>query len=101
MLKTHGDAEDWISVGKVSRAVQWIDIPAIVAALIIEPLLFAQNVVGWPVLMDALANQHLRGTVRGGNQVGFALVFDFQMLMEIAHQQRAGFARDGGHGGEK
>jgi hypothetical protein len=51
--------------------------------------------------MDALANQDLGSAICRSYQIGFTLVFNFQVLMEIMHKQRAGFARDGGHGREK
>ena len=42
---------------EVRRAIERIDIPAILAALIAEPLLFAENVVRRPLLRDAFADQ--------------------------------------------
>ena len=45
VLQRHGHAEHRISVGKIRRAIERIDIPAVVAALIVQPLLFAQHVM--------------------------------------------------------
>jgi len=44
---------------KVRRAIEGIDVPAVVAALVAEALLFAENVVGGPPRADALPNQRL------------------------------------------
>ncbi len=86
---------------EVRGTVQRIDVPAILAALIAKSLLFAQNIVRGPLLADAFANQHLGGAIGRCHQVRVTLVFDFQMLMEMMHQQRTGLASDGGHGEEK
>src|ERR1700722_15369112 len=100
-LETHGNAKHGKSMGEVRSAIQWVDVPAIVAALITQPLFFAEHIVCGPVLLDALADQHFRSTVGSRDQIGIPFVFDFQVLMEIMHQQRASLARDGGHDGKK
>src|SRR5207302_3317285 len=53
------------------------------------------------LLLNPLANQNFRGTIRSCNEISVALVFDFQVLMKVLHQQRARFSRNGGHGGKK
>jgi len=60
-----------------------------------ESLLFAEDIVRGPLLADAFADQRLGGPVGRRYQIGIALVFDLQMLVEIFHQQSAGFAGDG------
>ena len=79
---------------KVRSAIQRIDVPAIIAALIAESLLFAENVVGWPLLADAITNQCLGGAIGRRHQVGVAFVLNLQLLMKVIHQQRARFAGD-------
>ena len=80
---------------EVRRAVQRIDVPAIVAALVAESLLFAENVVRGPLLANAFADQDFGSAISRRHQVGLALVFDLQVLVEVMHQQSAGFAGDG------
>ena len=50
MFQSHGNAEDRISMREIRRAIQRIDVPAIVAALIVQSLLFAQNIVRGPTV---------------------------------------------------
>ena len=85
---------------EIGGAVQRIDVPAILAALIVQSLLFAQHIMRRKLLGDALADQHLGGAVGRRHQIGVALVLDLQSLMEIRQQQRSGLASDGRHGGE-
>ena len=86
---------------KIRRAIERIDIPAIFASLIVQSLLFAKHVVIGPLLRDALANQFFRRTVGRGNQIGFTLVFNLEMLMKEIHQQSTRLASDGRHGGKE
>ena len=79
---------------EVRCAVKRIDIPPIVAALIVQPLLFPKNVMRRPFLLDALAYQRLGCTIRRRHQIGVALIFNLEMLMKIFHQERACFARN-------
>src|SRR5258708_15746216 len=88
-------------MGEIGCAVQRINVPAIVAALVAESLLFTKNIVRRPLLADAFSDQHFGSAVRRRHQIGLALVFNFEMLVEMMHQQRTGLARDSGHGGEK
>lgn len=80
---------------EVRRAVERIDVPAILAALVAEPLLFAQDVVRRPLLPDAFPDQDFGSAVRRGHEISLALVLDLQVLVEMMHQQSAGFAGDG------
>src|SRR5580692_6773718 len=89
------------SVREVRRSIERIDIPAILAALVAESLLFAQNIVRRPLLPDPFADQHLGSAVSRRHQVSIALVFDLQMLMEVLHQQSTRFASDRRHGRKK
>src|SRR5579863_4149098 len=100
-LQRHRHAENWISMRKVRGAVERVHIPAVVAALVVQSLLFAKHVVAGKLLLDAFANQRFRSAVGRGNQIGVALVFDLDVLLKILHQQRARFARNGRHGREK
>jgi len=88
-------------MGKVRRAIQRIDIPAVIAALVVQSLLFAENVMRGKLLADALADQGLGGAVGCGHQVGVPFVFDLQPLVKIFEQKRAGLARNGGHSGKE
>src|SRR5579864_3404429 len=101
MLQSHGNAEDRVTVSKVRSAIERIDVPPVRASGIAQTLLLAQNVVIRPQAANAFANQTLRFAIGSGNQISFALVLDLDVLVEIFEQQRAGFARDGFHGGEK
>ncbi len=88
-------------MGKVRGAIERIYVPTVVAALIVESLLFTQYVVPRKLLGDALAYQRFGGAIRSRHQIGVALVFNLESLMKILHEQRAGLASDGRHGGEK
>src|SRR5271169_4399911 len=101
MLQRNRHAEYRKSVREVRRAIERIDIPAILATLIGEPLLFAQHVVCRPLLPDAFPDQHLGRAIRRRHQVGISLVFDLQVLMKVMHQQSARLASNGRHGWEK
>ncbi len=79
---------------KIRSAIERIDIPAVVAALIAEPLLFAQNIVSRPEREDALANQFLGRAIRRRDEISVPFVFNLQMLVEVMHQQRARFTGD-------
>src|SRR5580658_8612732 len=85
-------------MSEVRGAVERIDVPAIVAALIVQSLLFPQHVVRGKLLTDALADQRFGSAVGRGHQVRIALVFDLQFLVEVLDKQRARFARNGRHG---
>ena len=86
---------------EVRSAIKRIDIPAIVAALIVQSLFFAQHVMRRPLLGDALADQDLGRTIGCRDQVGVAFVLHFQVLVEVMHQQCACFARNRVHGGQE
>ncbi len=45
---------------EVRSSIERIDIPTVIAALIVQSLLFPQNVVRRPLLRDAFANQFFR-----------------------------------------
>ena len=74
-------------MSKVCSAIQRIDIPAIVTAPVVEPLLFAKHVMRRKLFADALANQRLRRAVCCSHQIGLALVFDLQLLVKIFQQE--------------
>src|ERR1051326_63627 len=97
-LQSHRHAEHREPVGEVRSAVERIDQPAIVAALVLQAAFFTQDVVTGPKLSYTIANQCLRLPVSNRDQIGFAFVFHRNMLREILHQQRARFPRDLGHG---
>src|ERR1700733_2335521 len=94
VFQSNRHAENRKSVREVRRAVERINIPAILAALVAESLLFAQNVVGWPLLPDAFPDQDFSRAVSRRYQIGFAFVFDLQVLVEVIHQQSTRFAGD-------
>src|SRR5271165_4614481 len=100
-FQSHRHAKYRISVGKVRGAIEGIDVPAEVAALIVESLLFAEDVVPRKLPADALADQSLGSAIRRRHQVGVALVLNLESLVEILHQERSGLASDGRHNGEK
>ena len=82
---------------EIRGAIERIDVPAIFAAGVAEAAFFAKHVVLRPVFPNALSNQRLRFAVRRRDQIGLALVFDLDILIEIFHQQRASFARNHNH----
>src|SRR5579862_1663255 len=59
MFQRHRHTEDRVSVSKIRGAVERIDVPTVVAALIVEALLFPEDVVRGKQLSDALADQSL------------------------------------------
>src|SRR5580698_6937018 len=63
-----------------------------VAASVQQAAFFAEDVVRRPVFTQALADEGFGLAVGDGDQVGFALVFDGYVAMEILHEQGAGFA---------
>ena len=71
---------------EIGGAIEWIDIPAIIAALIVQTLLLAQHIMRGKLLGDALADQHFGRTVCRCHQIGVALVLDLQSLVEILQQ---------------
>src|SRR6202158_4862300 len=101
MLQRHGDGEHRISMREMRSTVERIDVPAVIAALIVQPLLFAQHVMRGKLLADAFANQRFGSTVCRRHQIGVAFVFNLQTLMEILQQQSTRLASDGRHGWEK
>src|SRR5690242_14958666 len=98
MLQRHGNAENGKAVGKVSGAVQGVNVPAIIATGVDQTLFFAEDIVAGPARFDALADQDLGVAIRNRNQIGIAFVFHFHVLEKILHQQGASFAGDFGHG---
>ena len=79
-------------MGEVGGAVERVNEPAIVAAGIDQALFFTENIVTRPTRLDALPDQDLGLAVGHGDQVRIALVLHLHMLLEISHQQSAGFA---------
>src|ERR1035437_41597 len=100
-FQRHRYTEHRISVRKIRRAVERIDVPSVVAALIVQPLLFAEHVMQRKLLADALADERLGSAVGGSYQIGVTLVLNLQSLVEILQEQRACLACDGRHGGEE
>ena len=88
-------------MGEVRGAIERVHVPAIVAARIHQALLFAENIVAGPVLLDAFADQNFGLAVRYGDQVGLAFVLDLYTLIKVFHQQSACLASDPRHGRNK
>jgi hypothetical protein len=82
-------------VGEVCGAIEGVDIPAVVAALVVQSLFFAQHIVPGKLLLDAFTNQRFGSAVGRCDQIGVALVFDLDVLLKIMHQQRARLAGNG------
>ena len=103
MLQRHGNAEHRKAVGKICRAVERVDVPTIFATGIDQALLLAQDIMAWPLLLNALPNQHLGVTIRHRDQVRLAFVLNFHLhlLAKILHQQSARFASDLRHSWDK
>jgi hypothetical protein len=83
---------------EIGGPVKWIDIPAVFAAAIIESLFLAHDVVGWELLGDTFADQHLGGPIGCSDQIRIAFVLYLEALMKVLKEQSACLARDGGHG---
>jgi hypothetical protein len=45
LLKTHRHREHWISVGEIRSAIERVDVPPVLSAPIVQPLLFSQDIV--------------------------------------------------------
>ena len=101
MLQRHRDAEHGKAVREIRRPVQRIDIPAIVAAAIGARAFFAEEIVSGPALANALHDQLFGRAISLGDQVDIALVFETDAAPKAVHEQRAGFARNLFHGGNK
>ena len=79
-------------MSKVCGPVQRIYIPKIITAGLDAASLFAHYIVRRPLLANARKNQRFRFTVGNRHQIHIALVFHFDPLVEITHQESAGFA---------
>src|ERR1043166_4886965 len=101
MLERNGDAEHWKSMGKISSAIERVYIPSVIAFGVAQTLFLAQNVVPRPLRANPLADQSLRFAICNCDQVGFALVLDFNALAEVLHQESTGFAANRSHAGQK
>ena len=97
VFQPQGNAEYWKPVREVGGAIERVHVPAIVTAGIDQALLFTEDIVARPTRFDPLPDQNLRLAIRHGDQVRVALVLHLYVLLEVSHQQGAGFAGDIGH----
>ena len=86
---------------EVGGAVERIDVPAILASGIVQAFFLAQHIVRWPERTNALANQRFGFAVGGCDEVGVALVFNFDVQIEVLHEERARLAGDCSYGGNE
>src|SRR6266849_10622335 len=89
VLQSKGNAEYRKPVRKVRGAIEWVHVPAIVAAGIHQALLLTKDIVAGPTSLDPFPDQNLRLAVRDGDQVSVTLVLHLYMLPEVSHQQAA------------
>ena len=94
------NAEHRIAMGKVGRAIEGIDIPAVVGVGTAASAFFADNAVFRPAGAQALDDQLLRSAVGLGHQINVAFVLDSDVAGEVAHEKRAGLAGNRFHLGQ-
>ena len=83
-----------IAVCEIRRPVHRIHIPAVFAALVVQPALFGHNRVRRKVRTQSLQNQCLARPVGFGHQILLALALKPHAAIEILGRQRARFASD-------
>ena len=79
---------------EVGGAVERIDVPAVVGFGLAARAFLADDAVLRPARLQTFDNQFFGGAIGLGHQVDVALVLDGDAPREVAHQKRAGFARD-------
>lgn len=77
---------------EVCCSIQWVDIPTVVATGVPEAFFFAEDVVTGKLLANTLPNERFRFLVGDSYEIGFAFVFDLDVLVEMLHEQRARFS---------
>ena len=73
-------------MGEISSTVERIDIPAVVAARILQAAFFAENVEARPALVQPLSDEQLGLAIGHRNQIGLAFIFHGDALPKILHQ---------------
>src|SRR5204862_2834986 len=86
---------------EIGGSIQRVHIPAIVAVVIYQTTLFAQDVMRWPTCSYPFQDQGFCFAVGNCNQIDVTLVFHLHVLMKIFHQQRTRFPCDFCHRGNE
>src|SRR5438067_7439437 len=84
-------------MGKIGGAVKGINVPAIVAATVVQPAFFAENIVRGPAGANPFQDELFRIAVGDRDQINVAFVFNLDTLTEVVLQHRAGLACNVGH----
>src|SRR6202050_3811797 len=80
IIQTHRNAKHREAMSKVRGSVQRVDVPAVIAARVLQSAFFAEYVMGGPVLAKTLPYENLRITISHRDPIRFALDFTFYML---------------------
>src|SRR6516162_1798742 len=88
-------AKHRITMGKVRRSVQWIDVPAKLGVGIGTCAFLTNDSMLRPARMQTVGDQLLRSAISRRHQIDVTFVFNFDVPVEVAHQQSPGFASDG------
>src|SRR4051794_3041012 len=94
MFQTHGDTENGVAVRKIRGSIEGIDIPPVVGAALVASAFFADDIVSGPGRTYPFDDELFAGAIGHRDKVNVALVFNLHSLVEIAEEQRAGFASD-------
>ena len=73
-------------MGEIRSTVERIDVPAIVAACVLQAAFFAENVKARPALAQTLSDEQFGLAIGHRNQISLAFVFHGDALPEEFHQ---------------
>src|SRR5271156_5362639 len=91
MLEPQRHVEEGKAVGKISRAIERVDIPPVGA---LEPgagSLFAEDAMIRKLPADPADDKFLRGSIGFGHQIYIAFVFGGDAAFEVSTKKLAGF----------
>src|SRR5580692_7106750 len=93
LLKSNGHCKTWVTVGKIGRAVEGIDNPAMMPVPLLAASFFRHDGVLREVAPQPANNRILGAPVGLRNKINFPLVADFCRMIELGKQDAPGFYR--------
>src|SRR4029077_10302507 len=93
LLKSNGHCKTWVTVGKISRAVEGVDDPAMTPVPLLTASLFRHDGVPGEVAPQPANNRILGAPVGLRNKINFPLVADFCRVIELRNQNAASLER--------
>ena len=91
MLEPQRNVEERKAVGKISRAIERVDIPPVGALEAGAGSLFAEDAMIRKLLADPADDKFLRGSIGFGHQIYIALVLRGDAAFEVSTKKLAGF----------